>query len=233
VKEHVLVVEDDPHIRVGLVELLKSESYRVTECGNGAEVLHVVARVKPDLVLLDIMLPGTSGYDLCRELRQAAPRLPVIFLSAKGQEIDKVVGLKLGADDYVTKPFAVQELLARIEVVLRRSRPAASADALPEEIAFGPVRIETRALRGVNGRRRFDLTPRELRVLWVLIREAENAVDRNQLLTEVWGQEYFGTTRTLDQVIAKLRRKVEPDPKEPRYVLTVHGVGYRFQKEDR
>jgi len=232
VKEHILVVEDDPNIRLGLVELLKGESYRVTECASGAEVIHLVQETRPDLVLLDIMLPGKSGYDLCRELRGLSPRLPILILSAKSQEVDKVVGLKLGADDYVTKPFAVQELLARLEAVLRRSR-AAPGGGPPEEIAFGPVRIETRALRGVNGRRKFALTARELKLLWVLLREAENVVDRNHLLNEVWGQEYYGTTRTLDQVIAKLRQKVEPDPARPRYLLTVHGVGYRFQKHPR
>ena len=225
----ILIVEDDAHIRLGLRDALSSEGYDVSECADGAKAVPLIKRDPPGLILLDVMLPGKSGYDICRELR-AAPHaaIPIIFLTSKGQEIDKVVGFRLGADDYLTKPFGIQELLARIRAVLRRTQEPARA-SVPAEIAFGQVTIQTSALRGVNGKRPFELSARELKVLAVLVREAGNVVDRNQLMDEVWGREYFGTTRTLDQVIVKLRQKIESNPANPLHILTVHGVGYRFE----
>lgn len=230
-KAHILIVEDDSHIRLGLREALLSESYQVSECAEGRQAIRLVAERHPDLILLDVMLPGLTGYDICKELRSKRCQTPIIFLTAKGQEVDKIVGLKLGADDYITKPFGVQELLARIQAVLRRStqRGGDGVPPPPPEIRFGQVMIRSAALRGTNGKRLFDLSARELKVLWVLVREAGNVVDRNQLMDEVWGREYFGTTRTLDQVIVKLRQKIEANPSHPRHILTVHGVGYRFQ----
>jgi len=151
------------------------------------------------------------------------------MLSAKGQEIDKVVGLELGADDYVTKPFSLRELLARVQALLRRAEPGASATQLPAEIAFGKVRIDGKALRGKRGREAFELTPRELKVLAILFRERGHAVSRDALLNEVWGIEYYGTTRTLDQLIVKLRQKIEDVPGEPKHLLTVHTLGYRLE----
>src|SRR4051812_44094025 len=175
------------------------------------------------------MLPGKSGYDLCRELRAAKNRVPILMLSAKGQEIDKVVGLELGADDYVTKPFSLRELLARVHALLRRAEPGAVAAEGPDAIDFGHVKIDTKALRGKRGKETFELTPRELKVLAVLFRERGNAVSRDPILNEVWGIEYYGTTRTLDQLVVKLRQKIEETPGEPRYLLTVHGFGYRLE----
>lgn len=229
-KKHVLVVEDDSHIRLGLCDSLKAEGYEVTDCCSGSEALPLFKQRKPDLVVLDIMLPGKSGYDLCREIRAAKSRVPILMLSAKGQEIDKVVGLELGADDYVTKPFSLRELLARVQALLRRADFAVTPTGMevPETISFGKVRVETKALRGVRGKERFEVSPRELKVLAVLYREAGNAVSRDQILNEVWGVEYYGTTRTLDQLVVKLRQKIEEEPSEPRHLLTVHGVGYRL-----
>jgi DNA-binding response OmpR family regulator len=178
--------------------------------------------------VLDIMLPGKSGYDVCREVRAVKSRVPILMLSAKGQEIDKVVGLELGADDYVTKPFSLRELLARVQALLRRATPGAVTADVPEEIAFGKVRVDCRALRGMRGREAFELTPRELKVLSILHRERGNAVSRETILTEVWGIEYYGTTRTLDQLVVKLRQKIEATPGEPEHLLTVHGLGYRL-----
>ena len=227
---HILIVEDDPHIRLGLREALLSESFQVSECPTGAQAIAAVHRHKPDLVLLDVMLPGKSGYDICRELRAQHPTLPIILVTAKSQEIDKVVGLKLGADDYMTKPFGINELIARIQAVLRRSqRGGATAEPLPAQLQFGQVTIHCAALRGTNGQHPIELSARELKVLAVLHREAGNVVDRHRLLNEVWCREYYGTTRTLDQVIVKLRQKIEPNPSNPRHILTVHGVGYRFE----
>ena len=150
------------------------------------------------------------------------------MLSAKGQEIDKVVGLELGADDYVTKPFSLRELLARVQALLRRAQAGSTASDLPMEIAFGKVRIDCKALRGKRGKEPIELSPRELKVLSVLFRERGNAVSRENLLNEVWGVDYYGTTRTLDQLVVKLRQKIEDTPGEPQHLLTVHGLGYRL-----
>ncbi|MEP6811075.1 MAG: response regulator transcription factor, partial [Chthoniobacterales bacterium] len=185
-KKHILVVEDDAHIRLGLCDALRAEGYEVTDCRDGAQAGPLVRQRRPDLVLLDIMLPGKSGFDLCREIRAAKNRVPILILSAKGQEIDKVVGLELGADDYVTKPFSLRELLARVQALLRRAQVGVAPSELPLEIAFGKVRIDGKALRGKRGKEVIELTPREMKVLAVLFRERGNAVARDALLNEVW-----------------------------------------------
>jgi DNA-binding response OmpR family regulator len=229
-KKHIIIVEDDAHIRLGLTESLRAEGFEVTDCSAGSEAMPFVKQRKPDLIILDIMLPGKSGYDLCREIRATKNRVPILMLSAKGQEIDKVVGLELGADDYVTKPFSLRELIARVQALLRRtSQVADESESVPEEISFGNVKIDTRALRGTRGKTKFELTPRELKVLAVLYRERGKAVSRDQILNEVWGIEYYGTTRTLDQLLVKLRQKVEEQPAEPKHIVTVHSLGYRLE----
>ncbi len=228
-KKQILVVEDDAHIRLGLCHALRDEGYEVSECGDGAQALRMLRQTPPALVILDIMLPHKSGYDLCREIRGAKNRVPILMLSAKGQEIDKVLGLELGADDYVTKPFGLRELLARVQALLRRVEVNSVAPDCPEEITFGNVVIDCRALRGQLGSRKFELTPRELKVLAFLFRERGRAISREAILNEVWGVEYYGTTRTLDQLIVKLRQKIEGTPSEPRHLLTVHGLGYRLE----
>lgn len=231
-KKHILVVEDDAHIRMGVVDALRTEGYEVSEVGNGKEVLSIARERSPDLILLDIMLPGKNGYDVCRDLRQNKISVPIIMLTAKGQEIDKVVGLELGADDYVTKPFGVRELLARVQAVLRRSSlgPPGGSDTIPASIEFGNVVIDSAALRGSRGEHSFELKPREFNVLCVLYSERGNAVSRDTLLNRVWGVDYYGTTRTLDQVIVKIRQKIEDDPAHPQWLLTVHGLGYRLER---
>ncbi len=228
-KKHLLVVEDDAHIRLGLCDALRGEGYEVSECGDGLQATPLLRQRKPDLVILDIMLPGKSGYDLCREIRATKNRTPILMLSAKGQEIDKVVGLELGADDYVTKPFSLRELLARVHALLRRAEPGGAATGLPDEISFGKVRVDCKALRGKRGKEAIEFTPRELKVLGLLFRERGNAVSRDTILTEIWGIEYYGTTRTLDQLIVKLRQKIEDIPGEPKHLLTVHSLGYRLE----
>ncbi len=228
-KKHVLVVEDDAHIRLGLCDALRDEGFEVTECGTGSEALPIVKQQHPDLLILDIMLPGKSGYDLCREIRAGKSRVPILMLSAKGQEIDKVVGLELGADDYVTKPFSLRELMARVHALLRRAEPGVEGVEIPETIDFGQVHIDGKALRGHRDGEPIELTPRELKVLALLYREKGNAVSRDTILNEVWGIEYYGTTRTLDQLVVKLRQKIEETPGDPRHLLTVHGLGYRLE----
>ena len=228
-KKHLLVIEDDAHIRLGLCDALRGEGYEVSECRDGAQALPLLRQRKPDLIVLDIMLPGKSGFDICREMRAEKFRTPILMLSAKGQEIDKVVGLELGADDYVTKPFSLREILARVQALLRRAAPGAVVAALPDEISFGKVKIDGKALRGTRGKHSFELTPREMKVLALLFREKGNAVSRETILTEIWGVEYYGTTRTLDQLVVKLRQKIEDTPSSPRHLLTVHSLGYRLE----
>ncbi len=224
-KKHLLIVEDDAHIRMGLCDALRGEGYEISECSDGLQAAPLMRQRQPDLIILDIMLPGKSGYDLCREIRAARNRIPILMLSAKGQEIDKVVGLELGADDYVTKPFSLRELMARVHALLRRAEPGAVGAGMPDEIAFGEVSVDVKALRGKRNGEPFELTPRELKVLALLFRERGNAVSRESILNEVWGIEYYGTTRTLDQLIVKLRQKIEAISSEPRHLLTVHSLG--------
>jgi DNA-binding response OmpR family regulator len=229
----ILIAEDDANIRQGLVATLESEGYAVTAAADGAQALRLFPQGKFDLVLLDVMMPKASGYDVCRELRARGTQVPVLFLTAKGEEIDKVVGLKLGADDYVTKPFGVHELLARIEALLRRSRTLAAAGtgtgaALAPVIAFGTASIDRRKFTAVVAGRTSDLTARELRLAEVFAGHPGEVLTRDALLNAVWGVDYFGTTRTLDQHIAQLRKKIEVEPDSPRAIVTVHGVGYRY-----
>lgn len=227
-KRRLLLVEDDSHIALGLEELLKSEGFEVQRTGRGDEAVDLVLRWQPALILLDVMLPGLSGYDVCRQLRERSLKTPVLMLTAKGQELDKVVGLDLGADDYVTKPFGVRELLARIHALLRRSQPQESREA---DVCFriGDVQVDPRRLQLTRGDAVEELTPRELKLLQLFVAHAGEVLSRDRLLNEAWGHGYFGTTRTLDQVIVQLRRKLGDRAEEPRHLLTVHGVGYRLR----
>jgi len=225
----ILVVEDDPHIRLGLVEALKAEGYDVCECREGRSAVKQVRALDPALVILDVMLPGKSGFDICRELRASKNQVPILMLTAKGQEVDKVVGLELGADDYVTKPFGLRELLARVAALLRRAGSFAGGRPVPDEIRIGQSVIHPASLRGLRGRVALDFTPREMDLLVLLAQERGNVVSRVKILNEVWGIDYLGTTRTLDQVIVKLRQKLETDHANPVHILTVHGLGYRLE----
>jgi DNA-binding response OmpR family regulator len=226
-KEIILVVEDDRAILTGLKDLLEADGYAVATAEDGQEALRAYAREKPTLVLLDIMIPEKSGYDVCREIRKKDDVTPILMLTAKGQEVDKVVGLEMGADDYIVKPFGVSELLARIRAGFRRSRakPAAK-DQTP--IAFGDVAIDPKTYSGKKGGKTFAVSARELRLLRFFLDHDGQVIERFTLLDEIWGIRYEGTTRTLDQHVAKLRQKIEDDPANPRFIQTVHGVGYRF-----
>jgi DNA-binding response OmpR family regulator len=231
--KRILIIEDDAHIRLGLVEALGAEGYDVCDCRDGGSAVKMIRSLQPSLVILDVMLPGKSGFDICRELRAGHNDVPVLLLTAKGQEIDKVVGLELGADDYMTKPFGLRELLARVKALLRRaSGSRGGGTPAPETITVGLSKVSTAALRGERAQKQFTLTPRELAVLVLLDRERGNAVSRDRILNEVWGIDYFGNTRTLDQLIVRLRQKLEEDPSNPVHILTVHGLGYRLEASD-
>jgi DNA-binding response OmpR family regulator len=226
VAERILIVEDDPAIVVGLEDLLVGEGYLVDVAGDGNRAIELYRSRKPDLVVLDIMIPEISGYEVCRRIRKKDAATPILMLTAKGQEPDKVAGLELGADDYVVKPFGVSELLARIRALLRRSRVREMKQC--EELSFGEVRVDPQRLEGTKKGRTFALTVRELQLLNLFNSRPGQVIGRSEILDEIWGLRYEGTTRTLDQHIANLRKKIEDDPGRPRYIRTVHGVGYRF-----
>ena len=226
----ILIAEDDPNIRLGLLATLESEGYAVTVAVDGAQALKLFPQQKFDLVILDVMMPKASGYDVCRELRARGAREPVLFLTAKGEEIDKVVGLKLGADDYVTKPFGVHELLARVEALLRRSRVAGDGKAadLPPVFRLGAAEIDRQKFCATVAGRSCALTARELKLAEVFAAHPGEVMTRDALLNSVWGVGYMGTTRTLDQHVAQLRKKIEAGAVSPEAIVTVHGVGYRY-----
>jgi len=227
----ILLAEDDRSIRLGLVDALESEGYAVSAEGDGRRALSAFARESFDLVILDIMMPEINGYDVCRSIRKGGSQTPVIMLTAKGEEIDKVVGLELGADDYVTKPFGLRELLARVAAQLRRSRYAPEeerAGDMPDEFTFGKAVVNRKTYTVRMGRSEQDITARELELLHYFVQHPGEVINRDELLNRVWGVEYYGTTRTLDQHIAQLRKKIEPAPHDPHTILTVHGVGYRY-----
>jgi len=232
----ILVAEDDSNIRTGLIDTLESEGYHAAGAADGIKALKMFKQDKYDLMILDIMMPGKSGYDVCREIRSQNEDVPVIILTAKGEEIDKVVGLQLGADDYITKPFGVHELLARISAVLRRYKrsikPAVQEEKTPDFFIFGSVQIDAIQYRVKKGKGIIDLSARELKLLQYFYSHPNEVLSRDRLLNAVWGIDYFGTTRTLDQHVAQLRKKVEPDPGRQTVITTVHGIGYRYECND-
>ncbi len=220
----ILIVDDEPEIVRGLTDNLRFEGYQTVSATNGEEALGLALREAPDLVLLDIMMPRMSGWDVCRELRRKGIDVPVIMLTARGAEVDRVLGLELGADDYVTKPFSLRELLARVRAVLRRPGPRRKF----EEFAFGDARIRLRGRQVFKAGRDVRMTRKEFDLLVFLVEHRGEVVTRERLLDEVWGYERFPTTRTVDTHILRLRRKFEADPDSPKWIQTVHGQGYKF-----
>jgi DNA-binding response OmpR family regulator len=222
----ILIVDDEPEIVRGLEDNLRFEGYQTSTAADGREALAVAAREAPDLILLDIMMPGLSGWDVCRELRSQGIDVPIIMLTARGEEGDRVRGLELGADDYITKPFSLRELLARVRAVLRRPGPRHKV----EEFAFGDARVRPRGRQAFRAGREVGLTRKEFELLVYLLEHRGEVVTRERLLDEVWGYERFPTTRTVDTHILRLRRKFEADPDRPAFILTVHGQGYKFRE---
>lgn len=227
-KKRILIVEDDVSILTGLVDLLSGEGFKVSSAASGEKALSLYKQEHPDLILLDVMVPEIHGYDLCKEIRKKDSSVAIIMLTAKGKEVDKVVGLELGADDYITKPFGIHELLARIHAVLRRRQSPVSGSEDKEPFSFADVHINVREMTGTKGRVRFELSEREIKLLKLFADHPDEVLERDRILEEVWGITYGGTTRTLDQHIVKLRQKIEDKPADPKHILTVHGVGYRF-----
>jgi len=228
VKTKLLVVEDDPHISLGLQEVLKSEGFEVTVCNRGDTAWEAVSKSRPHLIVLDVMLPGLNGYEVCKQLRENKVAAPILMLTAKGQEMDKVIGLDCGADDYVTKPFGLRELVARIHALLRRQRSSApgSSDETPFQI--GSNTIDPRRFELRRGKSQETLTEKELKLLELFHSRPGEVFSRDQLLTQIWGYNYFGTTRTLDQVVVQLRKKLGDSADQPKHLVTVHGVGYKM-----
>jgi DNA-binding response OmpR family regulator len=220
----ILIVDDEPEMLRGLEDNLQFEGYQTVTAGDGKKGLALALSEAPDLIQLDVMMPGMSGWDLCRELRRRGLDVPVIMLTARGEEVDRVLGLELGADDYVTKPFSLRELMARIRAVLRRPGPRQKF----EEFAFGSVRVHLRARQAFKGGHEVRLTRKEFDLLRYLVEHPGEVITRDRLLDEVWGYERFPTTRTVDTHILRLRQKFEDDPERPAHILTAHGQGYRF-----
>jgi two-component system alkaline phosphatase synthesis response regulator PhoP len=221
----ILIVEDEQDLLNGLALNLRNEGYQVLNASRGDEGLQLALDENPHLILLDVMLPQMSGLDVCHELRRKGVNTPIIMLTAKGEEVDRVVGLEIGADDYVTKPFSLRELLARIRARLR-SLPQTAAPLT--RCRFGDVEIDFEKLQATRKGKPLDLTAREYDILRLLIRCRGEVVTRNRLLNDVWGYEAYPTTRTVDNHILKLRKKLEDDPAAPRYILSIYGQGYKF-----
>jgi two-component system, OmpR family, alkaline phosphatase synthesis response regulator PhoP len=223
----ILLVEDEPGLVLTLTDRLSREGYRVETAGDGETGLERAVGEPFDLVLLDVMLPKMNGFDVCRALRQRGVDTPVIMLTARGQVVDKVVGLKLGADDYLTKPFETAELLARIEARLRRPPPAAAPPS-PDTYGFGAVRVDFRRAEVTRDGTALELSAREFQLLRYFIEHRGATLSRDELLNEVWGYHAMPSTRTVDVHVAWLRQKIEPNPRHPQFILTVHGLGYKF-----
>jgi two-component system alkaline phosphatase synthesis response regulator PhoP len=221
----ILIVEDEPNMVSGLRDNFEYEGYEVITASDGVEGLDRALSDSPDLIVLDVMMPRMSGLDVCKQLKVKRPSIPIIMLTARGQEVDKVVGLELGADDYVTKPFSIRELLARVKAVLRRAR------TLPKDRdshAFGDVEVNLRSYQVLRKGQPVEFSAKEFELLKYFICHAGETLSRDRLLEDVWGYDNYPTTRTVDAHIVRLRQKLEPNPAEPRFILTVHGVGYRF-----
>ena len=224
----VLIAEDDPHTRAGLGEILEAEGYQVLTTQDGKSALELFAKESPDFVCLDIMMPGLSGYDVCREIRRTDPNVPVIFISAKSEEIDTVVGLELGADDFIVKPFGVKEVVARIRAVTRRRFAATPAAAVPSSFRLGDLDVFPAELRARRDGMAIELSLRDVRILALLHENKGAVISRDTFFNRCWGLDHMPNSRTLDQHIAQLRKRIEIDAKNPAIVRTVHGVGYRY-----
>ena len=225
--QRILIIEDEQSIVTGLKDNLEVDGYEVMTAGEGEKGLELAREKKPDLIILDLMLPGLSGHDICRTLKEEKNPAAIIMLTARGEEIDKVLGLEMGADDYVTKPFSVRELLARINAVLRRKGAESESEA-PEIYTFGPCKFDFKSYEAFRDGKLLELTPREFEVMKYMIRRRGEAVSRFDLLDEVWGYDNYPSTRTVDNHIWRLRKAIENDPSNPEFLISIRSVGYKF-----
>ncbi len=228
----VLIAEDDPNTREGLREILEAEGYEVLTAPDGQKALETYRAEKPQVLCLDIMMPQVNGYDVCREIRRTDPRTPILFISAKSEEIDKVLGLEIGADDFIVKPFGVKEVIARIRAVTRRTLAESPASDKPRDYSFtmDKLRVVPAELRAYRDDQPIDLSLRDISVLELLYNNRGRVVDRDTFFDECWGVDYYPASRTLDQHVSQLRKRIEKDPAKPRIICTVHGAGYRFDE---
>jgi DNA-binding response OmpR family regulator len=224
----IIIVEDEPSLIFTLKDTLENEGYEVHIVENGLDAIELTDTIYPDLMILDIMLPGVSGFEVCKQIREKKHTFPIIMLTARDQEIDKVTGLNIGADDYMTKPFGVKELLARIQARLRRANSYSKAGPI-DAVTLGDVRIELNESVVVRPDKEVELTTREVELIRFLVANANEPVSRDSLLENVWRYEYSTNTRTVDVHISKLRSKIEMQPDDPRYLVTLHGVGYMMK----
>jgi DNA-binding response OmpR family regulator len=222
----ILIVEDEPQMRLGLKDNFEFEGYQVDFAEDGEKGFAAVQESSYNLIILDVMLPKISGFDLLKQIRNQGNNTPVIMLTAKGEEIDRVLGLELGADDYVTKPFSLRELLARVKAILRRNRVVGEKE--PQEYKIGNLNVNFATYEASCGGNPVPMTHKEFEILKYFIDHSEQTISRDDLLHDVWGYEADITSRTVDNFILKLRQKIELNPSHPRYILTVHGVGYKF-----
>jgi DNA-binding response OmpR family regulator len=224
----VLIVEDDEAMSTALRDGFEYEGYAVSVARDGTAALRLATESSPDVIILDVMLPKMSGLDVCRKIRAEKSVVPILMLTARGQEIDKVLGLKTGADDYVTKPFSFLELMARVEALLRRARGGSARPQDPGPRAFGDVKVDFRKCEATKAGRTIDFSARELRLLEYFLEHPGEVLGRDRLLNAVWGYDSDSFSRTVDMHVAKLRRKIEDRPEDPRHIVTVHGIGYKF-----
>jgi len=220
----ILIVEDEPGMVAGLRDNFEFEGYQVLSAMDGVSGLERALADSPDLVILDVMMPRMSGLDVCKQLKSKRPAIPIIMLTARGQEIDKVVGLELGADDYVTKPFSPRELLARVRAALRHTTRVPEAQV----VSFDDITADFKKMEVNRDGKPVVLTAQEFKTFQFLVQNAERVISRDELLNEVWGYQNYPSTRTVDNHVLRLRQKLEPDPAAPRFLMTMHGAGYKF-----
>jgi two-component system alkaline phosphatase synthesis response regulator PhoP len=225
----VLVAEDDANTRAGLIEILEMEGYDTVAAANGADALALFDAETPDFVCLDVMMPQMNGYDVCREIRRQNARVPVIFISAKSEEVDKVIGLELGADDFIMKPFGVKEVVARIRAITRRC--FANSATVDTRFTIGDLTVSPEELRARRGDTVVDLSLRDVKILQLFASSRGKALTRNMIYHHAWGEGSVANSRCLDQHIAQLRKRIERDPRQPEIIRTVHGIGYRWDAD--
>ena len=223
---HILVIEDEPEMQRGLRDNLEFEGYSVLAVGDGKKGLETILAKKFDLILLDVMLPGISGFDICKKIREEGITTPVILLTAKGEEVDKVLGLEFGADDYITKPFSLRELLARVKAVLRRT-PSEKISAV-KKITIGLLEIDIENYTALKKGKSIAMTSKEFEIIRYLWQHQQQVISRDDLLKHVWGYDESISSRTVDNFVVKLRKNIEKDPSHPKHIVTIHGTGYKL-----